>query len=190
VGALILEADRQQDRTNIRPSWFKIAKRLHDLPIWAHYALATALVLLTLVVRYSIVADHEGDHLLFFMPAILLTSTVLAYGSGTWAVLLSAVLVKAFFIPPPFSLSFTYSDDLLALVVFVGSGLVTAIMGGLLHAALFQLAAANEHIAASEHEKELLLHELAHRFRNDLTNLTASFIFRRWATLILSSVAS
>jgi two-component sensor histidine kinase len=55
----------------------------------------------------------------------------------------------------------------------VGSGLVTAVMGRALHEALFRLADANKRIAASEREKELLLHELVHRFKNDLANVTA-----------------
>jgi len=49
-----------------------------------------------------------------------------------------------------------------------------------LHDAFFRLAAANKglaeanaRIAASEQEKNLLLHELTHRFKNDLANLTA-----------------
>jgi two-component sensor histidine kinase len=62
--------------------------------------------------------------------------------------------------------------------VFLATGLVTAATAEALHRAFFRateansmLSAANRRIAASEHEKELLLQELTHRFKNDLANI-------------------
>ena len=107
------------------------------------------------------------------MPAILLASTVLRHGSGIFAVLFSAILIKAFLVPPSFSPWFTDHDDAVAIAVFVVSGLVTAVMGSALHNALFGLAAAYERLAAAERQNALLLDELTHRFKNDLANLTA-----------------
>ena len=161
-----------------RPTWFEIARTLHLLPVAVQYSIATVLVVLTLVFTWAFARDGHGYHFVFFMPVVLLTSTVLRQGNGPWTVALSAIVIKAFFIAPRFSPLFADAHDFLAVMVFVASGIVTALMGGELHKAFFRLSDANERIAASEQEKELLLHELAHRFRNDLSNLTAIFHLR------------
>jgi len=137
-------------------------------------------VLATFILRYTLVHDAPGYHFIFFVPAVILSSLFLAQGSGIWAVLVSTVLIKAFFLSPTFSFEFARHEDLWALITFVITGLVTALTSEALHQAFFRLAetntklaAAYDRIAASEHEKEVLLHELTHRFKNDLTNLTA-----------------
>jgi two-component sensor histidine kinase len=175
LGAMSTPRGTTSGRANAAfvPRWFEIARKLHDLPIWAQYGTAAALVMSTLIMRAVLIGDLGGYHFVFFMPAVLLTSTVLAHGSGILAVLLSAVIIKLFFIPPPFSIWFTDTGDVIAILVFVGSGLVTAVMGSALHDALFRLDEANMRIGVSEREKELLLHELVHRFKNDLANVTA-----------------
>ena len=114
------------------------------MPFWAQYALASGMVMLAFLARHNLVADRQAYLYVFFMPAILLASTVLRHGSGIIAVLFSAVLIKAFLVPPPFSPWFTDHDDAVAIAVFVVSGLVTAVMGSALHNALFGLAAAYE----------------------------------------------
>ena len=65
-------------------------------------------------------------------------------------------------------------------MTFLTTGLITVLTSEALHQAFFRLAetntklaAAYDRIATSEHEKEVLLDELTHRFKNDLTNLTA-----------------
>jgi two-component sensor histidine kinase len=162
------------------PSWYRGAKHLHGLPFWTRYALATALVLVTFAMRYTLVRDAPGYHFIFFVPAVLLSSLLLARGSGFWAVFLSAALIDLFFLRPVLALGISQREDLLALALFLATGATTALISESLHEAFFRLAetngrlvAANERIAASEHEKELLLDELVHRFRNDLANLTA-----------------
>jgi signal transduction histidine kinase len=132
------------------------------------------MVLLSLFARNALIGDREAYHLyVFFMPAILLASMVLRHGGGILAVLLSAVLIKAFYIPPLWSGWVNDPDDAVAIAVFIGSGLVTAVMGSALHRILFRLAKANDQIAAAERQNALLLDELTHRFKNDLANLTA-----------------
>ena len=157
----------------IRPWWFKIAETLHEMPFWAQSALASGMVMLSFLARHNLVADRQAYLYVFFMPAILLASTVLRHGSGILAVVFSAILIKVFLVPPPFSPWFTDHDDAVAIAVFVVSGLVTAVMGSALHNALFGLAAAYERLAAAERQNALLLDELTHRFKNDLANLTA-----------------
>jgi len=158
----------------IHPWWFKTARAMHELPLWTEYVLASGMVLLSLFARNALIGDREAYHLyVFFMPAILLASMVLRHGGGILAVLLSAVLIKAFYIPPLWSGWVNDPDDAVAIAVFIGSGLVTAVMGSALHRILFRLAKANDQIAAAERQNALLLDELTHRFKNDLANLTA-----------------
>ena len=124
--------------------------------------------------------DAPGYHFIFFVPAVILCSLFLAQGTGIWAVLLSAALIKAFFLPPAFSLELASREDFWALMTFLTTGFITVLTSEALHQAFFRLAetntklaAAYDRIATSEHEKEVLLDELTHRFKNDLTSLTA-----------------
>ena len=157
-----------------RSWWFKTARAMHELPLWTEYVLASGMVLLSLFARNALIGDREAYHLyVFFMPAILLASMVLRHGGGILAVLLSAVLIKAFYIPPLWSAWVNDPDDAVAIAVFIASGLVTALIGSALHRMLFRLAKAYDQIAAAERQNALLLDELTHRFKNDLANLTA-----------------
>ena len=162
------------------PTLFAVAQVLHDLPSWARYALATTLVLLTFALRQLLVQDAPGYHFIFFVPSVILSSLFLAQGAGIWAVLVSAALIKAVLLSPSHGMGFSRQEDFWALVVFLGTGLLTVLTSEALHDAFFRLAAANKglaeanaRLAASEQEKNLLLHELTHRFKNDLANLTA-----------------
>ena len=76
------------------PCWFAIARALHDLPTWARYGATTLLVALSFLVHDILVQDAPG-YLIFFVPAVILSSLFLAQGSGIWAVLLSAGLIAA-----------------------------------------------------------------------------------------------
>jgi len=162
------------------PSWFKIAQHLHEMPTWARYVLATALVFLTTLLRYAFLPNAFEYIFIFFFPAILISSLFLSRGSGLWTVLLSAISIKAVLIAPPSLLAVSDREELLGFALFFGTGLVTALTAEALHNAFFRLAkvnaelrAAHVKISASEHDKDLLLHELTHRFRNDLANLTS-----------------
>ena len=162
------------------PTLFAVAQVMHDLPSWARYALATTLVLLTFALRQLIVQDAPGYHFIFFVPSVILSSLFLAQGTGIWAVLLSAALIKTVLLSPSHGMGFSRQEDFWAFVVFLGTCLLTVLTSEALHDAFFRLAAANRglaeanaRIAGSEREKDLLLHELTHRFKNDLANLTA-----------------
>lgn len=162
------------------PSWFKIAQHLHEMPTWARYVVATALVFLTTLLRYAFLPDAFAYVFIFFFPAILISSLFLSQGSGLWTVLLSAISIKAVLMAPPSLLTVSDREELLGFALFFGAGLVTALAAEALHNAFFQLAkvnaelrAAHASVSASERDKDLLLHEVTHRFRNDLANLTS-----------------
>lgn len=165
---------------NELPSWFRVAQQLHELPAWVRYVLATVTVLFTLLLLHTFLPATSEYRFIFFFPAVLLSSLFLAKGTGIWAVILSAISIKVVLIPSPLPAFLEGQQDLLAFALFLGIGLVAAQTSEMLHNAFFRLAEANAklgkahaRIEASEHEKDLLLHELTHRFRNDLANLDA-----------------
>ena len=92
---------------------------------------------------------------------MILSSLFLAQGTGIWAVLLSAALIKAVLLSPSHGMGFSRQEDFWAFVVFLGTGLLTVLTSEALHDAFFRLATANKglaeanaRIAASEHEKD------------------------------------
>ena len=160
-------------RAEAVPRWLRPARALHDLPLWGRHALATLLVMATFGARYALVGDAAGYHFIFFMPAVILSSLFLAGGTGIWSLLLGTALIGLYLVPQELALGTVRREEFWAVCVFFTTGLVTALTGEALHEALFRLADANTRILASEQEKDLLLHELAHRFKNDLANLAA-----------------
>ncbi|MGQ7794640.1 sensor histidine kinase [Faunimonas sp. B44] len=160
--------------------WFWLAQLLHDLPIALRFTLATCPVLFTFAVQQLFLPEAADYPFIYFVPAVLFSSLFLARGAGLWTVVLSAALIAIFLLPSPARMDLLSPRDLIALLLFVGTGWATVIVCEALHDALFGLASANSRlseanrrIAASEEEKELLLDEVTHRFKNDLANLTA-----------------
>jgi two-component sensor histidine kinase len=96
-------------------------------------------------------------------------------------VALSAVLTIYYFLEPQHHFAVERSGDLLALLVFVVSGTVTAVLIETLHRTMFDLAAANvdlrrahdelvathREVQASERQKDVLMQEMTHRTKND-----------------------
>ena len=110
-----------------------------------------------------------GEHLqnftmLFFFPAIFLSALVFDRGSGFFATLLSAGLAAYFFIPPIGS--FGVGEDLVPFLLFV---LIASALAGAVEA----LRHALDKVASAEREKDLLLHELAHRTKNDFMTIAS-----------------
>jgi two-component sensor histidine kinase len=93
--------------------------------------------------------------------------------SGVLAVALSALAAKVLFLPPTGSLRIETSRVALALSLFILIGLLTAILIEELHRALRHATLANQKLAAAEEEKDLLLREATHRFKNDLSVIIA-----------------
>jgi two-component sensor histidine kinase len=65
------------------------------------------------------------------------------------------------------------TEDIAGLSVFVAIGLVSGAILEALHKVAHDLADANELLVASEGEKDLLMQEASHRFKNELTMLSA-----------------
>jgi two-component system, sensor histidine kinase PdtaS len=153
-------------------SLFKYTFLTRAWPTWARYAATIAIVAATLAVRLALHAWFPGSPFLLFFLAIILCSALFDHGAGMFSVLLSAALAKWFLIDPTGTLNVLRSEDIVGLSVFIAIGLISASVLEALHRVAHDLADANEMLVASEGEKDLLLQEASHRFKNELTMLS------------------
>jgi two-component sensor histidine kinase len=142
-------------------------------PIWVRY-LATFLIVVTaLALRMALTSYMPGSPFLVFMLAIILCAALFDQGSGIFAVLLSAALAKWFLIEPTGTLDIASTQDIGGLSIFIAIGLITASILEALHKVASDLADANARLVAAESEKDLVLQEASHRFKNELAMLSA-----------------
>jgi two-component sensor histidine kinase len=159
---------------------------LRSLPLVVQYG-ATALIALAFFgLRYLLGGlDVERDQLplfILFMPAVVLASFLFNRGSGYFAVLLGTALGLYFMLDPRQPFRAVALGDFLRVAAFVVAGLITAWLVQMLRkqvdvllertAALSRervaLAARAGELEASDAQKELLLHDINHRFKNQL----------------------
>ncbi len=143
---------------------------------WARYGITIALVGLTALVR------HMLDPLLFkypflvFIPTIFLVSILFDRVSGLLAVILSGVCSAWFFMKPEGLLWIMDPGDRLAFLIYMALGFGIAVVADALHRANEQLRQSGEQLSAVNEEKELMLHEIHHRIRNDLQQICAQLM--------------
>jgi two-component sensor histidine kinase len=159
-------------RRSLTLTLFKYSFVTRAWPTWARYAATAAIVVTVLAVRLALHECFPGSPFLLFFLAIILCSALFDHGAGMFSVLLSAVLAKWFLIEPTGTLNVVRSEDIVGLSVFIAIGLISAAVLEALHRVAHELADANEMLTASEGEKDLLLQEASHRFKNELTMLS------------------
>src|SRR5258705_3208177 len=151
------------------------------MPVWARYLTTTVLVLSAFGVCWAIADRVNGPPLMVFFPGITLSAFLFDRGNGIYATLLSALLSVYYFVPHHLDLSAASSGDAFNLLVFVITGIMTAALIEALHSAYVDLAAAHMKLDSAAQQRELLLHELSHRTRNDLATI-AALLNLQWAT--------
>lgn len=159
---------------------------LRTLPLAVQYG-ATALIALGFFgLRYLLAGlDLDPGQLplfLYFLLPVVLAAFLFDRGSGYIAVIVSAALALYFVVDPGDPLAAPDRDDLVGIVSFLVIGFLTAAIVQMLsrgfdraasaladvsrsHAQLERRAAALE---ASDGQKELLLHDINHRIKNQL----------------------
>lgn len=160
--------------------WCKIGQYTRRLPVWACYLSAT-LVVLTAASLYSWESMSSAGHpFILFFTAIVISAVFFAHGSGLWAALLGTALIARFMVSHSYDFAKLNSSELLLLLLFTVVGASTAIIIETLHRAFYsltqlnhELAAARDRLAAAEQEKDVLLDELTHRLKNELTTMIA-----------------
>ncbi|MFP5516087.1 MAG: sensor histidine kinase [Alphaproteobacteria bacterium] len=157
----------------------KILRRISSsLPrsAWARYGITLLLVGLTTLVR------HMLDPLLFkypflvFIPTIFLISILFDRGSGFLAVALSGLCSAWFFMKPEGVLWISDPGDRLAFLIYMALGFGIAAVADALHRTNEQLRLSWDRLSAVNEEKELMLHEIHHRIRNDLQQICAQLM--------------
>ena len=134
------------------------------LSIPVAYLGATLIVSISFFIRWWFAEYWQGYPVLLFTPAIFLSALLFGRGSGLYATALSAALVAYFFIEPAgFAVN---ARERLPFVAFVIIGSGVGFLTEILRHAL-------DRIAAGERQKDLLLHELAHRTKNDFMTIAS-----------------
>ncbi len=142
---------------------------------WARYAGTTLVVLAALGLRLWIGNALPGYPFVLFFPALILAAVLFDRGSGYYATLLSAALAAYFLLEPIGSFRIGDPGHQLAMGLFIATGFATSFIIETLQAALSDLTLTHKRLAASEQEKDLILREMIHRTKNDLSILHALF---------------
>lgn len=143
---------------------------------WARYGITFVLVGLTALVRYMLDPLLFKYPFLVFIPTIFLVSILFDRGSGFVATILSGVCSAWFFMKPEGLLWIADSGDRLAFLIYMALGFGIAAVADALHRANDQLRRSWDQLSAVNEEKELMLHEIHHRIRNDLQQISAQLM--------------
>ena len=143
---------------------------------WARYGITFVLVGLTAMVRYMLDPLLFKYPFLVFIPTIFLISIIFDRGSGFLAVALSGVCSAWFFMKPEGMLWIADPGDRLAFLIYMALGAGIAVVADALHRANKQLRLSWDQLSAVNEEKELMLHEIHHRIRNDLQQFSAQLV--------------
>jgi two-component sensor histidine kinase len=146
--------------------------QLRGWPWWARYGASAILVIIALELHLLLASTLAAYPFILFFPAVMIAALVFDRGSGLFATALSAALAAYFLLEPIGSLR-VRETDFIALILFVLTSAMAAVIIEALHSAVYKLILANERLAAAEQEKDFLLREAGHRFKNDLAILAA-----------------
>ena len=107
-----------------------VSSLLHSDSVLLHYSCAVIGVVLMTILRYELnpVLHDRAPFTLFFV-AVVFSAWIGGVGSGAVTVLLSAVAVWYFFIPPTNSFTSAKSTDTGTLIVFLGVGILISMIG-------------------------------------------------------------
>lgn len=140
---------------------------------WAQYGITLLLVGLTALVRYALDPLLFKYPFLVFLPTILVISLLFDRGAGYFAVVLSGLCSATFFMKPEWMLWIAEPGDRLAFLIYMGLGFGIAGGANALRRANEQLRLSWDQLSAANAEKDLMLHEIHHRIRNDLQQICA-----------------
>lgn len=142
-------------------------------PWWARHALAALLVIVALLFQTSLWEGGYRFPLLLFYPAILLSTVLLGLLPGLLAVLLSAMAAAFWLVPVGGVPAAEQRVSVVALMIFAGVGTLSVCILAALRQVVREFGELNRKLARTEEQKDLLLREAAHRFRNDLATVAA-----------------
>jgi two-component sensor histidine kinase len=139
-------------------------------PVWSRYVVTTLLIAFVLALP-QFWAEAAGHVFWLFLAVIISCAALFDRGTSLYATGLSGGVIG--YSAWTGDETLVGPSDVIAWIFFVFVGVLTGGLIELLHRTVFRLNQANEALLASEHEKDLLLKESAHRVRNDLSRLLA-----------------
>lgn len=158
---------------------FVLSERLGSWPRWKRFGGATALTLSALLGHIWLRGDLQSYQLLFFFPAVTVSTLLFGEENGIWSVAFSAALA-AYFLFEPGGFAISEPDEALALVLFIAVALFVSWTVGAMRRSVTtfivevtQAHSATERLERAVEERDLLLHEMAHRMKNDLQGIAA-----------------
>jgi len=154
-----------------------LSERLRARPRWERFAGATALTLGALVGHLWLGDQIQSYQFLFFVPAVCLSALLFGEENGIWSAMLGAGLA-AYLLFEPEGFAVSDADEALALVLFIGVALFLCWIIGSTCRRLAEMSdeltgahAETARMEGAAKENQLLLHEMAHRMKNDLQGI-------------------
>jgi len=143
-------------------------------PVLLRYGASAGIVAVAAGLRLALSGPLQNYPLLLFFPAVFLCALLFDKGSGFFATLLSAVVAVYLFMAPGFSFD-GVSGQVVPLTIFVAIGFTMAAVTEALRKSV-------ERLETAEQAKTLLLEELAHRTKNDLTIISSALTLQARAS--------
>ncbi len=140
-------------------------------PTAARYGVTLLMVLAALAATEWLQPHMNGHTFTFFYAAVVAAGILFNHGSSGVALILSALVTDYVFLEPRGS--FDIATDIVPWLAFVLICLIIGFVVEAMHVAVHRLHEANNALASSDSEKDLLLREATHRTRNDLQMLGA-----------------
>lgn len=132
-------------------------------PVWLRYAGATAIVLVAAGLRAAFGEMLESAPYLMFIPGVFICALLFDRGSGLFATALSAIVAYQL-VPPAYDGAWR---QLPPIALFV-------LVGGLISVGTEALRGVLSKLEIAERGNALLLQEIGHRAKNDLTIITSA----------------
>ncbi len=134
-------------------------------PIWVRYTASFVIVWIAFILLIFF-EQLRGSPLLIFIPAIFISALLFDRGTGFFTTFLSAALSFYYFKEPARSVSIEVVN-IVPLLLYVAIGCAISLVTEALRGSVLRLAKA-------ESEKSLLLQELSHRTKNDLSMICSA----------------
>src|ERR1043166_5632843 len=146
-----------------------------DWPLWFRYAMTLLWVGVAYYVHLMIFGSNIAYPFLLFYPVIIAATLFLDRGNGIFASVLSALLAIYYLLPIGPVTGKENAKEVVAIMLFLITGLAMAVFVEALHNIFISLRGANKQISSLAQARGVLLRELAHRTRNDMAALSSLF---------------
>jgi two-component sensor histidine kinase len=155
-----------------------LVARTRALPTPMRYAGTLLIVACTFLLRRALdPALPDLPYLVSFI-AILLCASIFNHGAGFVATALSGAFAAYFYLLPHQAFQVEALQNLTGLILFLAVGTAISVIIETLHRALADAQHAHAILEKSERARDLLLHEIRHRTRNDLMSLQGLLLLR------------